>query len=34
MPELEWKYGYLFAWIIMVVAGISFYIYFKKKKWY
>ncbi len=34
MPELEWKYGYLFAWIIMIVAGVGCYIYFKRKKWY
>jgi len=34
MPELEWRYGYLFAWIIIIVAGAGCYIYFKKKKWY
>lgn len=33
MPELEWKYGYLFTWIIMFcVAGAMLY-YFRKKKW-
>ncbi len=34
MPELDWKYGYLFAWILMLIAGIASYIYFRKKKWY
>lgn len=34
MPELQWKYGYLLAWIIMIVAGVGCYIYFKRKKWY
>lgn len=34
MPELEWGYGYLFAWILMVLIGIIVYLYFKKKKWY
>ncbi len=34
MPELDWKYGYLFSWIIMIIAGAASYIYFRKKKWY
>lgn len=34
MPELEWRYGYLFAWILMFVASLAFYVYFKRKKWY
>ena len=34
MPELDWRYGYLFAWIIMAVIGIIVYLYFSKKKWY
>jgi len=33
MPELQWKYGYLFAWIVMLSLGISMLLYFKKKKW-
>jgi magnesium transporter len=33
MPELEWKYGYLFAWIIMAGIGIAMGFYFKRKKW-
>jgi magnesium transporter len=33
MPELEWRWGYLFAWIIMLLIGLSMIIYFKKKKW-
>lgn len=34
MPELDWRYGYLFAWLLMLLAGIASYIYFKRKKWY
>ena len=34
MPELDWRYGYLFAWIIMAIIGIIVYLYFRKKKWY
>jgi magnesium transporter len=33
MPELEWKYGYYFAWIIMAGIGIAMGFYFKRKKW-
>jgi magnesium transporter len=33
MPELEWKYGYLFAWVIMAGIGIALGLYFKRKKW-
>lgn len=32
-PELQWKYGYLYFWVlILIVVGIMLY-YFKKKKW-
>jgi len=34
MPELDWRYGYLTAWIIMLVVGFIVYLFFKKKKWY
>ncbi len=34
MPELDWKYGYITAWIIMLVIGFVVYLFFKKKKWY
>ncbi len=32
-PELTWRFGYLYFWIlILVIIGIMFY-YFKRKKW-
>ncbi len=34
MPELDWKYGYLFAWFVMLLAGLACYWFFRKKKWY
>ncbi len=34
MPELDWKYGYLFAWFLMLLSGIACYWFFRKKKWY
>ena len=33
MPELEWKYGYLFAIILMIAASVFNYLFFKWKKW-
>ena len=34
MPELNWKHGYLAAWLLMIIIGFAVYLYFKKKKWY
>jgi magnesium transporter len=33
MPELNWKYGYAYAWCIMLAIAVSMILYFKKKKW-
>ena len=34
MPELNWKYGYAFAWGTMLLVGLFTIIYMKKKKWF
>ena len=34
MPELDWKYGYVYAWALMIVLAVGIYYYFKHKKWY
>lgn len=34
MPETEWKYGYLFAWGILLVIGIGTWWYLVKRKWF
>ncbi|MDE6180244.1 MAG: magnesium/cobalt transporter CorA [Phocaeicola sp.] len=34
MPELEWQYGYFFAWGLMLVLVAVIYFFFKHKKWY
>lgn len=34
MPELSWKHGYLFAWLLMAIIGLAVYLFFKRKKWY
>lgn len=33
MPELNWKYGYIFILTVMVFIFLMMFIYFKKKKW-
>ena len=33
MPELDWRYGYIVVWGVMVLIGAAMVIVFKKKKW-
>ena len=33
MPELEWRWGYPFIWLVMIGIGIFMRVYFKKRKW-
>jgi magnesium transporter len=33
MPELSWPWGYPLSLLLMVLAGISPYVYFKRKGW-
>jgi magnesium transporter len=33
MPELRWRYGYVFALLSMVGVGLALYAYLKKVKW-
>jgi len=33
MPELRWRYGYVYALTSMVVVGLALYAYLKKVKW-
>ena len=34
MPELQWKYGYLFAWSTMLLTASIIIIWLKRKKWF
>ena len=34
MPELNWKWGYLGVWFIIVVVFMGMLIFFKRKKWF
>jgi len=31
MPELSWRYGYLFIWIVMVAVGAGLFAFFRRK---
>jgi magnesium transporter len=33
MPELQWRFGYVFALLSMVVIGLALYFYLRKVKW-
>jgi magnesium transporter len=33
MPELEWKYGYLMFWAILIITIIFMILFFRRKKW-
>lgn len=33
MPELTWRWGYPLSLLLMILAGLSPYIYFKRKGW-
>ncbi|MEJ2040552.1 MAG: magnesium/cobalt transporter CorA [Desulfosarcinaceae bacterium] len=33
MPELSWRWGYAFAWAIILAIAVGMLIYFKRKKW-
>ena len=34
MPELDWRYGYLAAWLLMLLVGFSTWLYMKRKDWF
>jgi magnesium transporter len=31
MPELEWRYGYLLIWVVMLVVAFAMYWYFRRR---
>ncbi|MBN1792752.1 magnesium/cobalt transporter CorA [Candidatus Woesearchaeota archaeon] len=33
MPEIHWKYGYLFVWGVFIAMALVMIYYFKKKEW-
>lgn len=33
MPELNWEFGYISVWVVMILIGVSMLFYFRRKKW-
>ncbi|MCP9931585.1 magnesium/cobalt transporter CorA [Cyanobium sp. AMD-g] len=33
MPELEWRGGYYSVWAVMIVIGVSLFLFFRRKHW-
>jgi len=33
IPEVDWKYGYLFVWVVMAVVVILLLRYYRRKRW-
>ena len=33
MPELKWGFGYPRADYLMILVGLTLYLYFKRKNW-
>jgi len=34
MPELSWRFGYLFVWVIFVSMFVGMLVWFKRRKWF
>jgi len=34
MPELDWRYGYLSVWILIILVLIGMIMFFRQKKWF
>jgi magnesium transporter len=34
IPELNWDYGYLYVWILLILVGSGTMLYFKRKRWF
>ncbi|MRI59105.1 MAG: magnesium transporter [Epsilonproteobacteria bacterium] len=33
MPELSWRYGYAFVWVLNIVIAIAIYLWLRRKRW-
>lgn len=34
MPELDWRWGYMVVWIVMLAVAFGMLVYFRTKKWF
>jgi magnesium transporter len=33
IPELHWRHGYWYVWLVMLVSGVTLLVFFRRKKW-
>jgi magnesium transporter len=33
MPELNWRYGYVFVWALMILSAVGMYVFFRWMRW-
>jgi magnesium transporter len=33
LPELEWQFGYPWAWTLMIISAIAPFLYFRHRGW-
>jgi magnesium transporter len=33
MPELGWRYGYAFSWLLILLSIVGLLVYFRRKRW-
>lgn len=34
MPEIDWEWGYIYSWVVILATALGTWIYMKKKKWF
>jgi len=34
LPEVHWRHGYLFMWVLMILTTLSMIWFFRRKKWF
>lgn len=34
MPEIHWRYGYIFVWVIFIAIFVGMLAWFKHRKWF
>jgi len=33
MPEIGWRWGYAFVWLLIIGAVVTMFAFFRRKKW-
>lgn len=34
LPEITWRYGYLFFWIVIILVAVTMLVFFKRRRWF